>query len=417
MSQRAVNKIVISASHNVVQLQETADERILRKAQSDRDAGRECVSYNFMRVALPPIDTNIPHVDENKCLMPIYHRVPLLAHKVIQRVSQDLEVVVVGSHEVALVVESLRDFLGVDEYKLRHVQEKRSLAENISAGSNDLPLCKGEGFVFEAGDTPFADNLDDILNDTDIEKHILVGDLNGLTTAFDGDPFFARNYYWDVHNGDTYVPCKEPNAWLFRADFPFDEVNTFYQNRQGGKLDMFKVFSIIGPKFMIRAPFLSLTACYDIARGTGRAIVKAIAGSSKPWKFHASTLEEVSPMFFNGESAKFKVTHNDPFRIKDVDAWHDLWFYKHLVNHTESHPDGRSVLPYFSQVDAYSDFIEKQGLPDEIGVLRNFPRYANHRALTLRMPISPFSSNKEFQAPLEPGTDLDVALYHLEQRQ
>jgi len=412
--ERLTKKVAISAGHNLSESQEAADREILAKAARDKRAGRLCISHGFKRVegAL---------VDESKPLMPVFQRVPLIAHKLIRRVRQGLKVVVIGSDEVALVVESVRDCFGIESSVLRHTDEFPSLAQNIAAGARALNLGTKEGFVFESADTPYA-TIEDLLTDEDIREHILVADLNGRQTAFAGTTqFFPRNFYWQVQCGRRYIDAKEPNTWLFREDFPFHLIDTFYDNRQGGKQDILMILKLLDLPGLKDLKELPRSAWHDAYRGLMRVAMNRLTKqSTTPWRFHATTVTDASRLLLKGPTARFKVTHNDPFRMKDIDAWHDLWFYHHLVNESirrHGQEEGLSRLaPDAKEIIKYSEFVEQRGIANQIGVLSNFPQYANDRARALQLPYQPFSRDGTFRAPLEDGADIPAALEFLARR-
>jgi hypothetical protein len=403
MGEYTVSKVVISASHNIHATQAQANRLILAKAHEDIAAQKTCVSYNFRRAA----DAKI---DENKALMPIYGKVPMLAHKIIHRIKQDLDVIVIGSNEVRTVVESLQEFLDVDTTRLRYVNEQRSLGQNMSAGAR----AAGGAYCFEAADTPLSYDISDVLKDSDIEDNLMVADLNARQRIFGETPeFFPRNYYWEVSNGSgEAVSAKEPNVWTVSEKFPFEIIDEFYKTRQGGRLGIPLVMKLFGWNLLKNMHKYSKEVYYDLAGGLWRSVNKLV-GRRLPLHFHTQTVSDLSQALFD-RPMKMKATHTDPFRLKDVDAWHDLWFYHHVISQAK-HEYGDSglekIIPHADIIQSYDDHIRGTGLDQSIGVLRDFEAYACERSLELGMP-APFNDGR-LCAPPAHGERIDQALTYL----
>ncbi|MBI5390093.1 hypothetical protein HZB02_01255 [Candidatus Woesearchaeota archaeon] len=396
-----VRHLVMSASHNITQKpQRQVDEGIIASAEKYRSRG-DMVSYKFQRVAGAQID-------ELKFLMPLWKDVPLLAHQVISAITHDLTVSVVGSKDVGLVVGAIQDYFKLNDRRLRFVDEgqQTSLANSLTRGRDALDLSDNHFFYFVPLDLPFFFRLRPMLDDEDAAHHIAVVDVNARERIFTGaGELFPRNYYWDLitSNGDGEVTysIKEPNPIGFSGSIAFDRffrtIDHMYAHRQGGDFGIDALIQHI-TRNMVQHPVQALRS---ISSGGARQLNDLYAWwkQGKRLTLHAEQLEQLG-YFLQMAPIRIKAEHQDPFRLKDVDAWHDLFDYALVIRYNGG----------LQGIHAHATLIEgfqrpMESLKKEIPLLRNFPAYANERARQLGMPL-PYGKHQQLIAQPSCGTDI-----------
>lgn len=394
---------VMSASHNRTnKSQREVDKEIIKSAEEYRKRGAECISYKFKRVEEAP-------VDELKFLMPIYKDIPVLAFQITYAVMQGIKVAVVGSNEVGMVVDALKDYLPIQKENLIfvHEGEKLSLGNSIKRGARALNLKKNDFFWFVPLDMPFFYNYMDMLYDEDIRYNAVVADFNAKEKVFEDIPeLFPRNYYWImIDNGNKYT-IKEPAVFGFSKNMDlFHIANEVYDKRESGKFGAKNVFALVF-KNILKHPLataerLTMPDLIDILKAFLQRVFKC-----KRTSFYSTTAEHFG-YFLNMAPIKCKAEHRDPFRIKDIDAWHDLWYYALAIKKNNGL---EGIVPYAQLLEGFDEVMQK--IKNDIGVLRNFPEYANQRAKALRMEKLPFAKGELAVEPAK-GENLEATIQAL----
>ncbi len=408
-----VQHVVISASHDIYKSRSKVDKDTIDGAEAYRREGLSCISYKFRRAA----DDDI---DENKALMPAYRDVPLVAHNIIARIRQGFTVAVVGSAEVKLVVDGLRDYLGVTEDRLKYVPEGKSYAENVKKGRKALGLKKGQRYLFEPADVILDEDVSDLCADPDVAEYDCVANFNGQESAFsDTTEFFPRNYNFDFTDLDGIMqPTKECNKMVFSKRFPLWILNALYRNREKGRLNILPLLTLGGAKFLTRYHSLSQHT-KEVIRYNRQSLALRKEGIQRKFSFSAATAKEIMQAIFN-RKLLIKADHKEPFRIKDIDAWHDLWYYQHIFDEVKQrYPD--SSLDGLEHISRYAEdlvnFNERmQKIKGQIGVLKDFRGYANKRASDLQMEQQPFNKDGTLAIPPAKGEDIGASVDYLIQR-
>jgi len=390
---------VMSASHNKTRKpQQKVDNDIIKSAEAYRKRGAPCISYKFQRVKNSP-------VDELKFLMPIHKDIPVLAFQVTYAVMQGIKTAVVGSNEVGMVVDALRRYLGVPNENLVfvHEGEKLSLGNSIKRGARALDLEKNDFFWFVPLDMPFFYNYMDMLYDEDIRHNAIVADFNARERVFENCmELFPRNYYWKIKDGTQTYNVKEPAVFGFSSEIDiFELANEAYQRRQSGGFGAAQVF-VMALKNMLKHPYtlvdkMGAVEWIDFAT----ALMQKVTGRNA--SFYSNTAEQFG-FFFDMAPIRCKAQHQDPFRVKDIDAWHDLWYYALAIRQNHGL---EGIVPYAEQLEGFNEIMQR--IKNDIGVLRDFPEYANQRAKALRTERLPFSAGELIAEPA-PGEHLQATV-------
>ncbi|MBI4738666.1 hypothetical protein HY772_03755 [Candidatus Woesearchaeota archaeon] len=408
-----VHHVVISASHDREKSPQIADEKILRKAQDDQKHNKDCISYNFRRA-------HGQDRDENKFLMPLYRDVPVLVFTVMPAVAYDCNVAVVGSDEVKTVVDALNDHL--KHWKKRpihftHEGDKTSLPRSILAGAQALSIDDKTPFLFVAGDLPFFSRYLPLLYHQRARDHVGVYTVNAKQYMFpDGDVFIPRNFYHVlVDDRGNKVDWKESNTPILTRDIPFlQEVATeLYADRQGGSIGVRQFIPLLFRQKTL-SDFLHLPLSV-IAEGFLYALTEILhrRGSKRKPCISHSAFEQIASVVMGGPFAiEFG---DDVWRMKDIDAWHDLFFYQHMIHEAKktcaTERDGLDAILN----DAYviSSFNgPMQEVKNSIGVLKDFVQYANQRAESQGRE-RPYDCYGHLRVKPASGENVQKALEHL----
>lgn len=409
------NKIILSASHNKFETREEADKRILEKANQDKEAGKSCISYNFIRA-------KDDEIDENKFLMPIYGTMPVIAFQLTYCGSLGLETAVIGSKEVGRVVEAVKEGLNLDE-RIKWVDEgeQLSIKNSISKGYESLEVKANETLGFFAGDVPFAFDFLHSLYDKDLENNVAVIDFNSKQQMFKEEAFIPRNYYQILTDGINEHEIKEPNLWWFSNE----AINNFisaggeaYKNRQNGGMTLKQTLFMCGKRLLKDLPRMPWPVVGDLI-STSNIALKRIFGSNERLKGTYRLAEHLGTYVFEGP-VKVKTEHDDPWRMKDIDARHDLWYYNKLVREAMYHKktDSFSGLEYinpFAKEIGKLEGIMKE-VSQEIPILGNFAEEENKRSVYLKMKHPPFNKDGQFMGKIDPAENTTKGIHDLVDR-
>jgi hypothetical protein len=402
----------MSASHNKVldMNQEAVDRKILKKAEEYRKK-KSMVSYKFQRVKNAP-------VDEVKFLTPIYKDIPILAFQVTYAMMNGLKVSVVGSDEVKLVVDKLREYLPIKKEDLIfvHEGEKLSLGNSISRGANALEMDSKDFFWFVPLDMPFHYDFASFVLDKDIKNHAMILDFNAKERVFENIPeLFPRNYYLRMKYGGKTYSIKEPNIVGFSAGISSrlsSAADEAYAHRQSGAFGPKQLglmtMNNIAKHLLFFFEKMEIEGAFDLSSFAGWFVMPRLTKSAKPL-FKSETAEKLG-YFINMAHVRCKAEHQDPFRVKDIDAWHDLWFYCLAVKENKGI---QGIVPYAGLIEGFNDVM--QTIKSDIGILKDFPRYANERADALKLG-RPFNSNGELIVGPSYGEKIEETVEYLHNR-
>lgn len=425
------NYFVRSASHDILDSIEEANERIVKKVLKDQKKGSKCISLNFVRAK--------SLIEENKFLLPIGRSeklkyVPIMALQIINDSETGISGPIVGSEQVGAVVNQLRKCFDHynDKIVWTHEGEKLSLANSITKGVksafDEFSMNKDDFFYFVPLDIPLFYDLEDLLIDNDIKKASCILDFNAKESIFAETPqIFLRNYYHTFINDNKEIfHIKEPNVYGFSAGLDFEIVNEFYNRRQNGGLNVGSILKIVGNN-------LAKGLYCNMEKGrVEQAVIGVIdlisefinykTGYNKEIKITKKTLEGIGYYVFN-KPIIVKAQHQDPFRLRDIDAWHDLKYYWIVLEQVKkqnpnSPYDGlETIYPHARQVIEFNDSMKE--IKENIPILSNFSEYAKERFQTLNDLLPGLKLPNSFeewveQGP-EPGEDIKATVEVLKQ--
>ena len=415
------DKVIISASHNKEKTRAKADRKIRKKAKKDMKRGSACVSYNFRRAE----GTDIDH--DNKFLMPLVGHIPVVAFQVVYAAMQGLNTAVVGSEEVGRVVEAIQNSTSIPYENSRKIifmpeGEQLSLGNSIAAGVAGLPLGEDDPFLFIAADIPFAFDYVDLLNDSDWVVYDVIMNLNSRQAIFpDGKEFIPRNYYHAItmRNGEVHE-WKEPNMWQFSMPAMKNILHTTevaYGSRQNGGVGLGAILRMCAGGLWRNRRDLAKEEKKGVRKLVSAWVNQKLGGDAKT--AGSESLADKLLTYAFDVPGKMKPAHSDPWRMKDIDARHDLWFYMLCIKHTmnkygaDNFGELININPYASVLWDLEPLMQEVG--QEVPLIGNFPEIENQRADTLGMD-RPFDDQGNLRMLPAPGEDIYGAVDDLEKR-
>ena len=435
--------IVIGASHNrYEQPQQEVDEEIREKAAWYR-ARRLMPSYKFKRIKNSCLqDSQGLPIDENKFIMSLRrhrrHLTSLDFLLILLALEQDTRICTVGGPKVDLHVQRANRFLGENYAKdgilFGDEGENPKLGTNIKTGKTRLG--NPRKFCFISGDIPHLHipTLFHQYHSFDPEKHDLWLDFNAKTRVFLGKPFFDRNYYqkfslnpflyYSLSNRDHSLldrnkahPYKEPNAYFFGYQFQeWDVANAIYGNHERGGprigllLDIFKARKWTRHDFKL--PVTSSLLLRDLFYVALHYLAFGDVHST------LGTFERAAKTV-TGRRVKATIDHKDPFRLKDIDAYHDLVYY--MMLHEEIDRRGGLKTVYSERtaqaLEDFDTFLGEQPeqTKQELYLTYNTPDYLLLRARMLGIEEY-IDENNNLQLQPRPDEDIDAAVTYLQKR-
>ena len=405
-----VYNIVFSASHNVSKKkQEKIDKKTIKSANRYRRKGL-MPSYKFERVYGSQID-------ENKFLMPLYDKLNSIAFQLIPFAFQDTKISVVGSSTVATYVNLIKDYLnqyhGISEEKIINVHEgptdKLSLKNSIKNGSDVLkPIDK---FAFIPSDVPLI-SIDDVIKEYDEFDHnndLVKLNLNAKEKIFLRKPFFSRNYYQYILENNKLYGVKEPNVYYFSDRFDnWDVINVLYSKRELGKLKDFIIDEV--SSLSVKDIFEISLDCFQIFYRT--LYHEKLVGT-------ISQVESLGNKFLKKEGVRFAIDHTDPFRLKDIDAWHDLMYYRSIFSKLDEKYNGLNSIYKPEIANAllgFNDYLKSKRklFFDTIPIVYNFNNYMAKRALELE--IKEYVKGNRFVETKRDDEEIGMSIAYLIER-
>jgi hypothetical protein len=176
----------------------------------------------------------------------------------------------------------------------------------------------------------------------------------------------------------VYVFSKQFDRWSF--------IKEVYDRREKGELNLASATGIL-----MRKRGISLPDTYRIPMSLPMVI--ADAGARFLWQKFAQ-----KNVFTRGGFQRFAslvldrkvratISHADPFRLKDIDAWHDLIFYRELFRWADHRGQLNNILgPAAEAVHGFNEYLEnRDDLADQLPLVYRFDEYAQQRAQTLEM--------------------------------
>ncbi len=333
-------------------------------------------------------------IDVNKNNFPIYGYVSSFMLELMHIVKIASQVAVVGSHEVEIQVEAYRSFLIergektiADKIVFIHEGNKLSLNSTINKGSKALKLKKGEKFIFSTGDIPFASYADH-LNDPESSSFDFVIDLCAKQVIFpDGNELFPRNYYQKFPIEERFVDVKEPNIMQLVYDNKILNVTKafFQKKRSNGVVGKKKFWIGLGANYLKNYPLTLLRLFNKEFREEIKNGILTV--KENLMKNHQYSPETISPLVkkLTGYSMKLKAEHKDPFMLKDIDGWQDLFYYLRIMDSASQESAYGSnaikmLLPFGEEVVAFDNYLRQINIEQTVPILKHMPKVAQFYA-------------------------------------
>lgn len=370
------NKIILGVSHNIARSNQ--DSKIRKKAKTG-----SFPNYKFQRV-------RSAEYDEIKHLARLVGNIPVYAPPLLTATNMDCDIAVVGSEGVGKGVEALVEENYVHE-KDRVVfgleDDDPKFSRTFQIGAELLNLKPDDRVLFVAGDLPFFFDYSTLLFDQEWLDYVAKIDMNGRRSIFPtvADEFFSRNFYHSMKiKGRGWVDFKEPNVLQFTGHAIQELLNfidTLYGNRNSGGVSTSELTENSKGEILRREPSMNPLEWADIIWGGVCGGLRKL-GLPKKIKFHESSGNKFASKLFDG-NVLVSADHSDPWRLRDVDAWHDLFFYQNIIKvalevyHARNFGELTNIHPYASQIWSTNALFEE--VNQEVPFTRAFYSYAAER--------------------------------------
>ena len=340
-----IDCVIISAGYDQFPSREGAIEEAVWGAAWYAAKGKKCISANIYRFR--PEENGFGCNKFTDCLL---HSVPLIVYALCNFADlnkEGIECRIVGNKHVKAVVDVFNELFGTN-YK--HIQEGKSIGENIHLASQDFP--KDALFAFVPADLPFFYNHPLAFQDPDIKKAYIIMDFNAKENFEPENNFWPRNFYFPFRDKSTFI-TKEPN--LVIGKFRKINLNAFdlmYSNRKHGK------YILATTKALLRSP-LNLIGVLPTLTG----ILFSYLGVAKVPISRAPL--QIAGKVLTKKPIIVKARHNDVTRLMDIDSWYDLALAEALLSpetyphweiveqfKQEGMPELKSAIPYYRSLQS-----------------------------------------------------------------
>jgi len=410
---------ILGVSHNRDgRTQEKVDRKTRKQAEKYLKKNPDFRNYKIKRVAGTEID-------ELKHLMPIVGNIPSVVFQIVYAAMMGVRTSIVGSSQVGRVVEAIKDSgvlpkRSLDDLIFIHEGDELSLRRTIDNGYKGLGIDKKTPLLFISADIPFAFDYQGHLCDPDWQDHIAVLNFNSRQTIFKGNDFFSRNYYQVFMDGNIAHEVKEPNIWGFTGEGiegirKF--IDVFYSNRNGGGFSLPKVLMKGPGKYVRLMRELEKSERKEVNRCLFTFVARKLGFDYKDVA-RFSTVENMASVLFDGP-VRVKADHDSWTMLRDIDAWHDLFFYQQVVE-TALHKYGKEnfgqltkINPYAEQIWALQDVMTEVG--QEMPIIGEFKTYANERAKALDF-MQPYREDGKLMIGPTEAENLEAAVIDLVMR-
>lgn len=401
MNKPAIEKCIVSFSHNKYASRSLADRDAVEKARREIAEGKKGISHLILRA-------RDDEIDRLKFLF-LIHGIPIICYALGNLLMSSLkEIVVVGSHEVKLVLDQFLSVVGSFGKKVSFVHEdpdNLALIHTLVLGRNTLSLAPDELVLFQPGDLPFLYDLEKVLHDKDLKKHNLILWLNSRQAMFPHhheepeSEFVQRNYHYRtiIDKPNQLHDVKEPNLYPINlAAIEEDIIELIHETRKDGNI------LSAGISKLLRSPtrVLRLLPILTTHFGSFDSDLKRFRMNDK-YKFgsHLKNFSKGASILLDTPCiAKF---NEDPAYVSDVDAledWEDFESLVQLANHKHGeeglcqvHPFGKELLRF-----------KQEGMPalkKQIPMYADFEKYVNDIYRVMEMTYVPFPEPGRYDTP------------------
>lgn len=392
---RLPKSVVISCSHNVVENEYTAIEKKIKSFRKYLKNGSKCVSLKFQRSK---------DDEEYKFGMELTNNVLVSSPQIFKYVLQDMSVHVVGPVFLEELVYQKNKFL-YDNYKIKNKiffvpegefingKKKLSLSISIKKGFSAMNLKKNETGLFIPGDCPMDATINQWKDDM-IKFYDTIIHLNPDNAMYyKNQKLYDRNFpRWIIDENGQKRRCKEGNCYVFSKnaiDGIVDIVDEIYKQRQGKVMNPFSLIERLYDKLDFeKFPNQIILPLFDIVLGMGYNKLLKLLGkennalarkmgwqilgenSTNDWGCSSKVAEDFASWLI-GKKSKITIKYSDPSMLRDIDAWHDLTYYRACVDYVKGKTeyDGLDLIfPAGKQLFEFMPYVEK--IRDKIPVLK-----------------------------------------------
>lgn len=410
--------IIVGASHNRSQkTRSQLDQIVLSDAEGYRRKNR--VSSDKM------IRSIHDDVDESKFNAEIVDYMTSVEIMLLSFALSDFakfDLLTVGNKETGKDVADVNKFLrenydGVDQTAFIREGTPTSLDGTVRSGVNGLG--NPEKYAFITGDLVFPDRINVLeqFQSFNPKQYALWLDLNAIKKIMPTDELklFDRNCYASIIQDGELLPNKEPNLDLFSSRYKqWEAMNIAYTERAGGKLMKILTFYEL---LKHREPDENRTQ-YSPGR-FATAIIRSLYHTTKNWQktFRQDDAEVIFSTIL-GNDIHLTALHNDPWLLRDIDAYHDLVFYRLLASHIKEHGGWKSIFEprVANALEQYAQFQAQQ--PEEVKQERilKYDQNTWFRRRVFELNIKEYQDGNDIKVQPRPDEDLDKCVAQLQNR-
>lgn len=447
-----LNAVIGGASHNKKETRKAADEETIKKAIKYQKRGL-CVSLKYIRA-------HDDKIGDDKFLKLVMGNLSSVDLGVFNSNMNSVEQYIgVGSKNVIIKIEAVRDSLKLDNEQMRGVEEPKKpfLAGTYATA---FPYINKEVvyIAFVPQDTPFFFDYSPYLYiDLNSDIGALV-DFNCKERVFsESGELFKRNWYFKgVRDDGSEINFKEPNFYLYRYGVLeklmkraglLDDV---YDKREAGDIDLGTFVGLMG-RNVFKHPIATTHSLGSLAfyfsrkwinkkRNQIRYFEKIEDGLTQP-KISLKALGNTGKVTFDAFTEVIAENTN-PFLARDIDDIYD-WIYHRSIYELavkkceKKYGKKDAVKEAFKIMHPEGEKLYKLHLimgevNKMIPMLENSPEYENSRIDDLIKILKerekhqlpnygleikhPFDSKGNFIAEPSPGDKIPESLAYLEKK-
>ncbi len=407
----SIEKAILSFSHDRLPSRVEANRMSIEKARREIAAGKKGISHLILRA-------EDDEIDQLKFLF-LIHGIPILCYALGNLLHSSLkEIVVIGSPEVAKVLNRFLEVVGNGGKKITFVEEEPdnlSLVNTLTLGRRKLNLDPDELILFQPGDLPFMYDLEKVLKDKDVEHCNLILWLNSKQKMFPGyqeDPdseFVQRNYHYRAiyEEANELHDIKEPNVYPINlTEVNPDIINQLHATRKDGKIlraGIKQALKLPGRFFKLLPSIINHALHFNSELKRFRKKDKYQFGMNDQ-NFHRG----VSVLLDTAITTK---VHDDPAFVSDVDALEDWEDFESLTHYAAKlhGEEGLARIHPFGEELLHFKTVAMPKLISEIPMYRDFPGYINRIHRTLQMKYVPFDSAGNYISPNANHRKVEIA--------
>lgn len=397
----AIEKCILSFSHNRYGTRKEADRTSIGKARREIAQGKRGISHLILRA-------EDDRIDRLKFLF-LINGIPLMCYALGNVLLSGVrEIAVVGSPDVKQVLDLFKETVDCRGKTIHFVPEDPDnlmLIGTLLKGGEALDLQKNELVLFQPGDLPFLFDLEKVVADRDIRSNNLIMWLNSRQAMFPdhaenpASEFVQRNYHYRcIDEKENHLhDVKEPNVYPINlAAVEGDIIELLHETRKDGKiLNAFFSKALREPKRMLK--MLPVVAHHF--RRFDKDHKRFRKEDSYKFGMHLKNfIRGMSTLLNTPSTAKF---HNDPAFVGDVDALEDWEDYESLVRFSEIKNGGEGLTrihPFGAELLRFREKAMPR-LKLQLPMYADFNGYINDIYRTQQMGYVPFDKEGRYETP------------------